>query len=511
MCNNAGQNVNRLVAPLSERTGGEAVFLGEGRCLEECSTACASDDDCTSAQFCSDAGICEQEYGGCLGDEDCPPGATCKRQVVVAAAADSDGDEIPDPFDNCPTVANVMQEDTARDGVGDACTSCGNGVTDAGEECDDGNLVSCDTCDPNCTLPATCGNGFACGVEECDDGGYSADCDADCTVADCGDGTLNQTAGEECDDGGGNGDLADLCRTDCTLPACGDGIVDTGEGCDDGNNLNGDGCSAGCELEAAQGSDQRQCINALNKAGAKVEKAQGKECYRCVKGAGKGDVADAQACLTADGDEKVADAQAKTTNAETVKCGTRPDFGFVGAAGVNTAAAEASVALVGDLFGEPLTPAIILKADDSDGAKCQAAVVKAYEKLAASKLKTFIKCKKAGLEAGTIDSQSSLEACVEAVESDESGKIGKVRTKLSGKVTKKCTAKGVDLAAAFPASCIRTADFASRVDRLVECRACLLMNAMDDLAYDCDGFDDGAINGTCPPASAQARCAGRAE
>ena len=35
-----------------------------------------------------------------------------------------------------------------------------------------------------------------------DDGGESATCDADCTVAECGDGTLNVRAGEECDDGG---------------------------------------------------------------------------------------------------------------------------------------------------------------------------------------------------------------------------------------------------------------------------------------------------------------------
>jgi len=37
-----------------------------------------------------------------------------------------------------------------------------------------------------------------------------------------------------------------LCRTDCTIPRCGDGILDGGEVCDDGNNLDGDGCSGDC-------------------------------------------------------------------------------------------------------------------------------------------------------------------------------------------------------------------------------------------------------------------------
>lgn len=37
-----------------------------------------------------------------------------------------------------------------------------------------------------------------------------------------------------------------LCRTDCTIPRCGDGILDGGEVCDDGNNVDGDGCSSDC-------------------------------------------------------------------------------------------------------------------------------------------------------------------------------------------------------------------------------------------------------------------------
>jgi cysteine-rich repeat protein len=34
-----------------------------------------------------------------------------------------------------------------------------------------------------------------------------------------------------------------------SAPFCGDGVVDPGEECDDGNNIDGDGCSANCELE----------------------------------------------------------------------------------------------------------------------------------------------------------------------------------------------------------------------------------------------------------------------
>ena len=68
----------------------------------------------------------------------------------------------------------------------------------------------------------------------------------------CGDGNLD--AGEQCDDG--NTVNGDGCSANCTTetpppppPSCGDGNVDSGEQCDDGNNTNGDGCSATCCIE----------------------------------------------------------------------------------------------------------------------------------------------------------------------------------------------------------------------------------------------------------------------
>jgi cysteine-rich repeat protein len=64
----------------------------------------------------------------------------------------------------------------------------------------------------------------------------------------CGDGRVS--GHEECDDGADNSNRdPDACRTNCLAPFCGDQVIDSGEECDDGNVLDGDGCSATCEVQ----------------------------------------------------------------------------------------------------------------------------------------------------------------------------------------------------------------------------------------------------------------------
>src|SRR5262249_41882138 len=50
------------------------------------------------------------------------------------------------------------------------------------------------------------------------------------------------------------------CKTEApAAPGCGDKHVDTGEQCDDGNQMNGDGCSATCQNEPAPSSTEIVC------------------------------------------------------------------------------------------------------------------------------------------------------------------------------------------------------------------------------------------------------------
>jgi cysteine-rich repeat protein len=185
-------------------------------------------------------------------------------------------------------------------GPGDRCEAgCGNGIKSALEECDDGNDANSDGCssscqiecgwncsstvegDPQTCLPTPCGDGKVSGLETCDDGkepqnfdGCSASCSVEfgwicthsleCSTADecteiCGDGIrVGREMDGGCDDG--NKIDGDGCSHECTaecgfacgdtcVSLCGDGLRATQEECDDGNTVDGDGCSSSCEFE----------------------------------------------------------------------------------------------------------------------------------------------------------------------------------------------------------------------------------------------------------------------
>lgn len=173
-------------------------------------------------------------------------------------------------------------------------SKCGDAVLASNESCDDGNFNDGDGCDFACFVeegffctnsPSVCGlicgDGLQKGDELCDDGNFvdgdgcnatceiepGWDCSADGCTAICGDGMVLPQ--EACDDG--NLDAEDGCSAICTVETyyecwgepsvcgekefesiCGDGIVDieaiNPEECDDGNDLNGDGCEA-CRVE----------------------------------------------------------------------------------------------------------------------------------------------------------------------------------------------------------------------------------------------------------------------
>ena len=170
---------------------------------------------------------------------------------------------------------------------------CGNGLREAGEQCDDGNQINRDGCSELCKgelelllrSGSTCGNGLKEIDEECDKGTENSDskkngCRKDCTNARCGDFVLDN--GEECDNGPANSDTKpNTCRTSCKLPTCGDSTIDTNETCDDGNREDGDGCSSTCLSEEALFAAASVCGDGILSPPEECDDANGRDGDGC--------------------------------------------------------------------------------------------------------------------------------------------------------------------------------------------------------------------------------------
>ncbi len=244
----------------------------------------------------------------------------------------------------------------------------------------------------------------------------------------------------------------------------------------------------------------------MNKGAAKVSSAQAKDNSGCIKQAARLEPAGtgAEACLVADQRGKIARAQAKTLAGETRSCDVTPSFAYSSGQLVNAAAARETIALIHDVYGQDLDAAVVGKDADRNGATCQLSAAKGSAKLLAAVSREFVDTKKKGLRDEIFADAASLQqACFDAINNDQRGKIARAEQKLASLLEKKCVARGVDLAAVLAGQCAGEASAGSSaaadcVEARVRCRACRLFNDADALEQDCDLFDNSAADKSCP-------------
>ncbi|MBQ9394419.1 MAG: DUF4215 domain-containing protein [Proteobacteria bacterium] len=235
-------------------------------------------DGCSVSCKAEDGWNCPKTGGKCTKIEEPPPtpGAKCSNKLVDNGEECDDGNE--NDGDGCSKQCKV-EDGWECPSTGGKCTEiarCGDKKLNNDEECDDGNEKDGDGCSKECTIEdgwkcpipgEPCADNTFCGNEEinegeaCDEGdynvdyGYAGDCATNCQFAHyCGDSRLDEIDkknGEECDAGtAGTADQYNGCTTDCKrVNYCGDGHVSKEEGCDDGGTVDGDGCSADCQVE----------------------------------------------------------------------------------------------------------------------------------------------------------------------------------------------------------------------------------------------------------------------
>lgn len=192
-------------------------------------------DDCRNipASRCIGTGnICEQgDHRACVSDDDCAAagaGGRCVARFQVSCTSDAGCG----PRGRCnayPThrtrscgpleTEGVAQCQWGRWSVCQPAASCGDGIVDAGEECDDGNSSDNDACTSQCKRNV-CGDAYLrTGVEQCD----------------YGDPRIGGRNGATC--GSEYGATCATCTTSCRVEAqsggfCGNGRRDGREQCD---------------------------------------------------------------------------------------------------------------------------------------------------------------------------------------------------------------------------------------------------------------------------------------
>lgn len=493
------------------------AMTGDG-CEVDCSLSCGNGNP-DPGEACDDGNGVDGD--GC--DQNCSVSA-CGNAVVAGSETCEDG--------------NVVD----GDGCDSNCTltECGNGVVTAEEACDDGNTSDGDGCEGDCSVTPVVETAPPGGSVTTDPGNEGATPQApiQTTLTTPDGGIVSIATSEEPLTPAGvqalvrsllieappatpQAPLSIAIRIDASAIPQGldllhvtltrDGLVI--ENCSGApGTADPDPCIASRVLEmdgdvvltgltshasiwgvVARGlfEDEQKCANGAARKGAGVAKAQAKANAACLKLAAKGGTSDPQACLLADSSGKVAASKAKTVDLATDFCVPAPSFGFTDAAMVNTAAQDAAVAVMSDLFGANLNMAI---APDDAGAGCQAAALKATYALFNLNVGLFLKCEKTGLvgDPTPMVSGAQLATCLDALTLD--AKRLKSASKLGKTIASKCAG---NVAAALPGLCGSARNPAYCIATRVGCRVCQMVNGFAELGRDCDLFDDFTANGSC--------------
>ena len=334
----------------------------------------------------------------------------------------------------------------------------------------------------------------------------------------CGNNT--QETPEQCD---GTDDLAcpGLCAGDCTcITVCGDNVKDLTEQCDGTDDA---ACPGNCQFDCTCavtgpiGSSDQKCITSTAKAAKKTVSAVGKEVNGCVKSIAGGAAGPLDVCVLADAKQKISKSETKLADtvgkvcptsafAYAADCPAPCDGADVGGTSEAIDTRDELVACLlcldravsynaagdGGTHGEILTGVTLATTSgDAALASCQAALVKATEKLFATQLKAALSCVQTDLKLNGLVPPS--ETCIG---SDPKDKILKATEKLIAAAAD-CTPP-----AAYDAGECATLTGAPLSDclaRRAACESCIWSKALfGATTTDCDVFDNGLADASCP-------------
>ncbi len=206
-------------------------------CTGKCICGCELDSQCDDGDACT-ADVCTQTSGECTHHDICS--TTTTTQGIYGACC-ANGQCFVTAQWYCESgVGGTYQGDSTSCETPGICSTCGNGVVEYGEQCDDGNTLSGDGCDANCQLESI--------TTTTSLPSSSTTTLPPATGACCANGRCFVTGSGLCEFGTYQGD-GTSCETPGICSACGNGLIESGEECDDANTTAGDGCDASCKVE----------------------------------------------------------------------------------------------------------------------------------------------------------------------------------------------------------------------------------------------------------------------
>ena len=262
-----------------------------------------------------------------------------------------------------------------------------------------------------------------------------------------------------------------------------------------------------------------KCIDRMNNVSRKLADTAGKSDAKCVKLFKYG--GDATTCVDDPVEPKTSAVETKQLADYTIHCPTLPAWGVNGASCCEDGANEGALCTGPPdcpggacLAGACITHAAEYAANDlshelfgagilvgTAAAKCQYDIMKRAQKALSERWKTFRTCKRANVSTITND-VDLVSTCLGPPQPDPGLKISKADANL-GKATTKCVSAGLSpVGAQFGGACTAVADplFPACVAERARCAFCRAINVADDIApaLDCDLFDDGTANLSCP-------------
>ena len=249
-------------------------------------------------------------------------------------------------------------------------------------------------------------------------------------------------------------------------------------------------------LVADEGAGDAACIEALNGGFEGLARAQARNLRRCFRDAARDRVPDLLACVEEDRGDRRQRAEEKTRAQAELFCAEPPEFGPPGPDEVVAGAAELAPEWLTRTFGADPDAALL----DDDGERCQRGVLAGLQRCEKLRVRSFNRCKTAGLGDGSIGDAEALGECLDA---DPRGRVerlcGPEAQRVMRALERRCRDRAVALDSALPGcGAAEPAATAACLDRTQRCALCLALSAADDLALDCDLYDDGAADASCP-------------